>query len=47
MQVKIIKLLIVSIIIFIIGVFFISLDKNTSYKKIKHYAELAMELKCG
>ncbi len=31
MQVKIIKLLIVSIIIFIIGVFFISLDKNTSY----------------
>ena len=31
MQVKIIKLLISSIIIFIIGVFFISLDKNTSY----------------
>ena len=31
MQVKIIKLIIISISIFIIGVFFISLDKNTSY----------------
>ena len=51
MQVKIIKLLIVSIIIFIIGVFFISLDKNTSYDtkglegqilkniKLKHFKE--------